>query len=435
MRASPTLLIVLIALAACLALAGCGAAPANSSLPSSPATAPPSSAAPSSSAVADPWSEDLGQLDATVRASHPDPFAIHPESAWTARLAEIRTTLPTATPDEQLVQLASLIGLLDTHSWVGPPGPLHAYEAVFYPFSDGWFVIRAMDPALVGARLVSIGGVPVAEVEARLRPLVPSDNESGELDALEGPMSYVEYLHGAGIVSDPGHPAFGLEQPDGSTLTVDLPAITEDTWIEELGIVGDLMGRVGHAPEAVVRRTEPVWTRLDKKAGTFLISYNDYVAPDLPVAIAALTQALDGGSADRVVLDMRYLRGGNGGLAGPLIDALTLDPRVNGPGGLAVLIGRENVSAGTVVAAALDRGTEAIFVGEPTPARADNFLCDCHEIVLANSGFRVEVPTFTFATGDQRDSIAPDVLMSLASADFFAGRDPVLEAVLEDRLP
>jgi hypothetical protein len=37
--------------------------------------------------------------------------------------------------------------------------------------------------------------------------------------------------------------------------------------------------------------------------------------------------------------------------------------------------------------------------------------------------------------GDPRDSIPPDVPMKLASADFFAGKDPVLDAVLDDRLP
>ena len=100
-----------------------------------------------------------------------------------------------------------------------------------------------------------------------------------------------------------------------------------------------------------------------------------------------------------------------------------------------VLIGRENVSAGTVVAANLDQQTQARFIGEQTPARADNFLCDCRDIKLPNSGLVVSVPTYTFHTGDPRDSIPPDVPMALASADFFAGRDPVLDAVLSNELP
>ena len=100
-----------------------------------------------------------------------------------------------------------------------------------------------------------------------------------------------------------------------------------------------------------------------------------------------------------------------------------------------MLIGRENVSAATSVVEFLDRMTSAVFVGEPTPARADNFRCDCHDIQLPHSGFTISVPTTWDRLGDDRPEIAPDVPMALSSVDFFAGRDPVLEAALTGKLP
>jgi hypothetical protein len=388
------------------------------------AASPPAASPPAASPV-DPWVRDLKKLDLGVRIFHPDPFAINPESAWVAKLAELQRTLPTATPDQQITQLASLVGLLDTHSWF--TAPFHAYDVLVYPFSDGWFVVRARDKSLVGSRLVSIAATPVAQVEAAMRPLVPADNESGELDGLQYPMVSVEYLHGLGIVGDPAKPGYLFEHPDGTQTTVDLTSSEEPTWEQDLGIIGDLMG---DAPEAVARRGEAAWGRIDAPSRTFLFSFNDYQEGTLDQPIAAMRAALDAGSVDRVVLDMRYLRGGNGSLAGPLIDALRDDPRINKPGGLTVMIGRENVSAGTIVAGAMDRDTQAVLVGEQTPARADNFLCDCHDIVLPNSGFTVTVPTVFLHNGDTRDSVAPDVPMSLSAADFFAGKDPVLDAVL-----
>jgi hypothetical protein len=270
----------------------------------------------------------------------------------------------------------------------------------------------------------------IAEVEARLRPLVPGDNESGKLDALEGLMSYLEYLHGAGIVADVGKPGYVFQHADGTTVTVDLAAVETPAWEHELNIVGDLLG---DAPEAVARRTEPVWTRLYADKKTFLVSYNDYTDNDLAPAIAAMKQAFDTGAATRVVLDMRYLRGGNGSLADPLIEALMHDGRINRPGGLLVIIGRENVSAGTVVASTLDVATDALFIGEQTPARADNFLCPCSEIKLRHSGFVVSVPTYTRNTGDRRLSIEPNFPAPLDSATFFSGKDPVLDDALNDR--
>jgi hypothetical protein len=386
-------------------------------------------AAPSATAPGDPWADDLALIDREVRARHPGPFVINPESAWVAKLAELRTTLPTATADEQLVQLASLVGLLDSHSYVF--GPVHLYGVWAYRFPEGWFVVRANDPSLVGARLDAIGSTPIEEVESALRPLVPSDNESGELIGLQDLLSTAEVLHGLGIVDDPTRPSFVFEQPDGARVTVDLtPEPVDGEWASSL--IGYLMG---DATEAVTRRGEPVWTHLDEPSKTFLISYNDYTQDDLGPALTEMKAALDAGLAERVLIDMRYIRGGNGSLAWPLIEGVKEDERVNRPGGLTVLIGRENSSAGTVVAGAFDRETEAVLIGEPTPARADNFLCDCYEIPLHDSDFVFGIPTQYLANGDERDAVTPDILLELTAADFFAGRDPALDLALSGPLP
>lgn len=69
-------------------VAGCVATSTPSS-PSSPSPSTAVSASPAASAATvasasaspiDPVAEDLAYLDAQVRAHHPDPFAIHPES-------------------------------------------------------------------------------------------------------------------------------------------------------------------------------------------------------------------------------------------------------------------------------------------------------------------------------------------------------------------
>jgi hypothetical protein len=91
-------------------------------------------------------------------------------------------------------------------------------------------VIRAKDPSLVGDRLLSIGGKDVADIEAALRPLVPADNESGELDGLQGLFSYAAFLHGAGIVGDRAKPGYALERPNGEAVTVDPSAVDVSAW-------------------------------------------------------------------------------------------------------------------------------------------------------------------------------------------------------------
>ena len=158
----------------------------------------------------------------------------------------------------------------------GVYGPTHVYPFYAYAFPEGWFVVAARDETLIGSRLVSIGGTLVKQVESALRPLVPADNESGELIGVEDQLSTVEFLHGLGFVDDTSKPGFAFEKPDGSQMTVDLvPEVIDSEWIRSLN--GYLMG---DAPKAVARRGEPVWTRLDKPTKTFVLSYNDYTGTD-----------------------------------------------------------------------------------------------------------------------------------------------------------
>ena len=402
-----------------VACSGAASGPVAPSVPRAGTPSPTSVVSPAD----DPWTADLDGLDQAVRRTHVSPFTIHSEAEWIARLADVRGRIVAASPDEQLVLLASLVGLLDTHSALGIPGGAQFYELVVYPFSDGWFVIRAADPSLVGARVLSIGGVAIDEVADRLTPLVPHDNASGRLFGLEWLITQVAYLHGAGIVGDTTAPAFHLAKRDGSEVTVNPDVEDQTAWEDQFHVSGALLG---DAPEAVARRDERIWTRLDAAHRAFLIAVNDY--GDMTDAIDAMTSALDRGDADRVVVDTRYLRGGNGDIR--LLDALIGDPRINRPGGLTVLTSRENESAATQVAQILDTQTAAVLVGEPTPARADNFTCPCTDLTLPRSGYVVTVPTAWDHNGDPRPAVAPDIPMKLSSVDFFAGRDPVLDAAL-----
>ncbi len=411
----------------CVALlvSACGGALAPGGSPSlapTPTHDPsPSASSPTASAEGT-WADDLAAIDHLVREKHISPFTTHPESEWTATLATVGAKIAAASENEQIALIASLFGLLDTHSGlVSIPGGWHFYGLLPYRFSDGWFVIRADDEALVGTRLIGIGGVPIDRVVERLTPLIPHDNENGLLEGLAWVLNSVEYLNGAGIVADPAHPAFRLEGTDGTLLTVDPVIIQErDYRLFDPGWLN------GDAPEAVARRAELIWTRLDEADRVFLIALNDY--GDMTAAGAAMTAALDSGKADRVVFDMRYLQGGSGDIS--ILDTLKGDGRVNRPGGLVALIGRENLSVGTAIVYFLDTETDAVLVGEATPARANNFTCPCEDLTLGHSGFMVSVPKYWDIRVDSRPAIEPDIPMALSSVDFFAGRDPVLEAAM-----
>ncbi len=87
---------------------------------------------------------------------------------------------------------------------------------------------------------------------------------------------------------------------DGSDVTVNPDIEDQAAWEEQFRVSGALLG---DTPEAVARRDERIWTRLDERPRAFLIAVNDY--GDMTDAIDAMTSALDRGDADRVVVDTR----------------------------------------------------------------------------------------------------------------------------------
>ena len=136
---------------------------------------------------------------------------------------------------------------------------------------------------------------------------------------------------------------------------------------------------------------------------------------------------------DRLVLDLRLNGGGNGELNRPLVLGLIRAERSTVRGHLFVLIGRRTFSAAQFLATQLENWTEAVFVGEPTASRGNQYG-DSQRLTLPNSGVTVRVSTLYWQLSDPRDRrpwTPPEVATELSFDDYRRNRDPALEAALE----
>ena len=412
-----------------LLLVSCSSTPAPTTSPTSP-TVLPSAAASSRSPAADGLA-DLAAIDDAVRHTHNDAFAVISEAAWTKHVDDLKASLPGMSADQRVVALAGLAGLLDTHTQFFPTSNERIFNAYLYRFPEGLYVVTADDASLVGSRLVAVDGTPVATIEPQVRALIPGDNESAR-DNNIWVLGYPDYLHGLGIIGDKQQAAFDLVTRDGRRRTATVTNVDIAEFASAHHVVGSLAGT---GTEAVRRREEKLWSRLDSRDHAFLLSLNDYTGDGIDTALAAMSAALRSGAATHVVIDMRYLRGGDPTPFLPIVSAVAADPHLRTRASLTVLIGRENESAGTVMAEAFDTQTSARIVGEPTPARADNFLCSCTDVPLPVSGYTFSVPTSRAGNGDTRAAVVPDVVLRMRAADYFAGRDKVLSAALSGAFP
>jgi C-terminal processing protease CtpA/Prc len=145
---------------------------------------------------------------------------------------------------------------------------------------------------------------------------------------------------------------------------------------------------------------------------------------------AEMLAAIGANGLDRVIVDLRGNGGGNSGLLRPFIRGLRKLKAVNRPGGVAVLIGRRTFSSAQLNAVELKNKLGATLFGEPT-GQKPNAYGEVRSFKLPVSQIAVQYSTRFWRTepGD-RPSMEPDVLVTSSSADYFAGRDPVLDAAL-----
>jgi C-terminal processing protease CtpA/Prc len=119
------------------------------------------------------------------------------------------------------------------------------------------------------------------------------------------------------------------------------------------------------------------------------------------------------------------------------LEEVLRDPAIDRPGRLFVITGRITFSAAANFATDLEQETGAIFAGEAMGG-SPNLYGDARQIHLPYGTQDLYMATRYWERStpdDQRITIEPTIGVSLSSADYFAGRDPVLDAILKVPLP
>ena len=367
------------------------------------------------------WLADLDQLDSGVRSVHPNPFWRVGEEEWNAKLAAAREVMPTLGRHQAEMVLFELTALLDGHSGIYPSEiGYHMYALRLYHFTDGYFLLDGPDPTAIGGELVAINGVPVAEAAARVLPLIAHDNDKVFEVVVPMYLMIEEILEGTGIVDDPSQPAFDILRSDGTHAILNPGQLLWDPYVAAFDGLPVGLPQAAQ-PLSQTRRNDPFWwTMVDD---VLYLQYNQVIRGEGADTLAALVDEVRArlaiGDVRRVVVDIRHNNGGDYQTYAPL-KKLLLDPIVDHPGGLYVIIGRQTFSAGVLLATELDvQATSVEFVGEPTGG-SPNLYANVRPVYLASSGIKVNVSShfFDFASpNDPRPWIAPDIAVELSSTD------------------
>jgi hypothetical protein len=384
-----------------------------------------------------PAADDVRLLAQHLRETHPDLFATVSRQRFETAVADAEARADSLGADGLLVELmrlAALPGDRNGHTGIFPFDPghareLHAYLLRPYEFADGTYVIgQGGGSDLVGARLVAIAGHPLAEVEAAVRPLVPHDNSSSYAARVTQYVVVAEVLHGLGLVDAVAPVAFTFER-GGTRFERVLAPVPAGEYTRLIGdLARPLSPPPGRAPAYLRRQATGLWTAALARGRVRYVAYNVTLVPTYAFA-AKLLKLAKPRKVRGLVVDLRNNPGGDNTTYGPLLNALQRLARTKR---IVVPISRTTFSAAENFATDLERVARPVFVGEPTGG-SPNLYGDADSFDLPTSGLRLHVATIYWEKarpGDARIATEPQVPVPLTSADYFAGRDPVLQAAL-----
>jgi hypothetical protein len=385
---------------------------------------------------------DVDAIVEHVRRVHPDPWHDVSEEEFTAAAERLKERLPSLGRDQTLVELmrlAALLGVRDGHSGIFPLDDTHRLRPRLYPvrlhaFADGVRVVGG-SPELVGLRLVSIAGAPVARLAAEVGPLVPADNDASRRARTWQWAVVAEVLHGLGLTDTAGSAKFRFARDGGGTVERTLAPVPAATWAAAYPDLFHPMVPQGLPQRArplfLARRNVPDWTATLARGRVVYAAYN--VTLGSSEALAERVRRLAGRPAVRgIVLDLRHNPGGNNAAYASLLDVLARQKRV------VVLTSRTTFSAAANLLADLEARVPVRLVGEASGG-SPNLVGDPSPLGLQVTGWTVNVGTVWWekskaGADDPRLAFEPDVRVPVRWADLAAGRDRALGAAVAEAL-
>jgi hypothetical protein len=391
------------------------------------------------------WREDVEYLALEIERLHPRPFFAVSRAEFEAARARFESGVETWDDERATAEFLRLVALLSSDGLDGHtaawPKQASYLPVQLYGFSDGWFVVAADGghADLLRARVLSIGGVPIDELCERLAPFLSRDNVWSLRARLALALTLPSLLRGAEVVDADSVPlrlqlgdastqervlsgsARAEIRPWGGRFARSLPSVSGERWLEG--------------------RERPFRAEVLEGERALYVQYNAVLPEDgagttVQAFATGLVSTFEQRRLERLVLDLRSNAGGDSTTFGPLIEALAASPAINRRGVLFGLIGRGTFSAGGNFVVALRKATDVLLVGEPMGG-APNHFGDAEELTLRHhTELFVRISTrahFLAEDGQDEHLLAPDLAIELSSADYFAGRDPVLQAALEHR--
>jgi len=384
------------------------------------------------------WRYDLQLLVRELKRIHYDLSKKPAPAGFDALARNLHDTIPVLSDTQveaSFMKLAALAGDAHTTFAFFLRNRHQAVPVQFYLFAEGLFVIAAASKYtdLADAQVLQFGDQPVDKVLTALEPVISRDNQIWLKHMSPLLMRYPAILNGLDLIPKSNEMTLTVRDASGRERQVTLTAEAR-TPPNDWTSARDPVIR----PMYLKNRQAAYWFEYQPATRTVYFQYNavrNDPGESLEQFCGRLFAFVDDSAVDRLVIDMRWNDGGNNFLNRPLVHGLIRNTKVNQPGKLFVIIGRNTFSAAMCGATEIERRTSAVFVGEPTGS-SPNFVGEMVMLNLPYSKLVASISDLYWQNSvamDYRAWIAPAVYTPPTFADFRANRDPALEAILAYR--
>ncbi|MFT5999866.1 MAG: hypothetical protein ACI81P_002325 [Neolewinella sp.] len=392
------------------------------------------------------WQADLDFLQETVHKDYSFLFKKTTAGVFDKKVAKLSASIPTMQQHEIIAGFARIVSSFEYgHTSLrlgGGDMSFHQLPINLYHFSDGVYVegVHQGNQQALGARVLKIAGMPIAEALVAIRPIVPAENDQFFKGYGLQYLSFPEVLHAQGVTK---------ELQEEVVLTLE-----KDGDIFDMGFSKGKMGALptsygftkqeGEWRSAREQGTTPHYLReLDKhyyfdylpEAKTMYVRYSQ-VVPDpsmnIPDFYESVFNFIDSNEVDKLVLDVRLNGGGNNFNNKTLVTKVIRSEKINQIGKFYVIIGRRTFSACQNLINEFDNYTNVIFVGEPSSENV-NFYGDNRTVELPNSQLEVRLSWAWWQDKPQwqnADWTVPQLAVDMSFEEYRMNQDPILEQAL-----
>jgi tetratricopeptide (TPR) repeat protein len=395
------------------------------------------------------WREDLRFMAQEMPKRHKDLFHRMTREQFETAIKNLDARIPQLSRNQIIVEMARIVAMVDDgHTNLYPTrDPKVGFRVLpvkLYFFKDGLFVRSAKKEhvALVGARIVKIGDSNTEQALSKVRELIGRDNEMDVLFFAPHLLVMPEILQALGISSSADNARLTIEK-NGKQQTVELRQIspaemmagdTDMTWTTKEGWIDMRDEATTPASLWLKDPSDKFWFELLPDKKTLYLQLNQVNNKDdetLAEFSKRLSAFIDANAIEKLVLDLRLNRGGNGSLLPPFVTAL-IKSKINKPGKFFTIIGRSTFSAAQFLVNNLERYTDTLFVGEPSGSKG-NIYGDSRRIYMPNSGITVRTSVYYWQDWhplDTREWTAPHLTAELSSEEYRTNTDPALKMIM-----